>query len=42
MEAQDSVETVGRRLSRDSLIYTKDRLTEAFPGESGRDPHREV
>jgi len=28
--------------SRDSLIYTKDRLTEAFPGESGRDPHREV
>ena len=28
--------------SRDSLIFTKDRLTEAFPGESGRDPHREV
>jgi NADH-quinone oxidoreductase subunit I len=28
--------------TRESLIYTKDRLTERFPGESGRDPHREV
>jgi NADH-quinone oxidoreductase subunit I len=28
--------------TRESLIYTKDRLTEKFPGESGRDPHREV
>jgi NADH-quinone oxidoreductase subunit I len=28
--------------TRESLIYTKDRLTERFPGESGRDPNREV
>ena len=28
--------------TRESLIYTKDRLTEKFPGESGRDQHREV
>jgi NADH-quinone oxidoreductase subunit I len=28
--------------TRDSLIYTKDRLQEKVPGESGRDPHREV
>ena len=27
---------------RGDLIYTKDRLTEKYPGESGRDPHREV
>lgn len=25
-----------------SLIYTKDRLTEKTPGESGRDPNREI
>ena len=28
--------------TRESLIYTKDRLQERYPGESGRDPHREV
>ncbi|HYM90271.1 MAG TPA: NADH-quinone oxidoreductase subunit NuoI [bacterium] len=28
--------------TRASLIYTKDRLTERVPGESGRDPTREV
>ncbi len=28
--------------TRASMIYTKDRLTETSPGESGRDPHREV
>jgi NADH-quinone oxidoreductase subunit I len=28
--------------TRESLIYTKERLTEKSPGESGRDPHREV
>ena len=28
--------------TRESLIYTKDRLTERYPGESGRDPRREV
>lgn len=28
--------------TRASLIYTKDRLTERFPGQSGRDPTREV
>lgn len=28
--------------TRASLIYTKDRLTERSPGESGRDPTREV
>ena len=28
--------------SRDALIYTKDRLQETVPGESGRDPRREV
>jgi len=28
--------------TRASLIYTKDRLTERVPGESGRDPNREV
>ncbi len=28
--------------TRDSLIYTKDGLQEKAPGESGRDPHREV
>jgi len=28
--------------TRESLIYTKDRLQESYPGESGRDPHREV
>lgn len=26
--------------SRESLIYTKDMLTETYPGESGRDPKR--
>jgi NADH-quinone oxidoreductase subunit I len=28
--------------TRGELIYTKDRLQEKYPGESGRDPHREV
>ena len=28
--------------NRRDLIYTKDRLTEQYPGESGRDPNREV
>jgi NADH-quinone oxidoreductase subunit I len=28
--------------SRESLIYTKDMLTEKTPGESGRDPSREI
>ncbi|HKX17405.1 MAG TPA: NADH-quinone oxidoreductase subunit NuoI [bacterium] len=28
--------------NRRDLIYTKDRLTEHYPGESGRDPNREV
>jgi NADH-quinone oxidoreductase subunit I len=28
--------------SRESLIYTKDMLTEKEPGESGRDPGREI
>jgi len=28
--------------TRESLIYTKDRLTEPFPGASGRDPNRVV
>lgn len=28
--------------SRDSLIYTKSKLTEARPGDSGRDPKREI
>jgi len=28
--------------TRESLIYTKDRLQERYPGESGRDPQREV
>lgn len=28
--------------TRESLIYTKDMLTEKFPGESGRDPNREI
>lgn len=28
--------------SRQSLIYTKDMLTEQQPGDSGRDPHREI
>jgi NADH-quinone oxidoreductase subunit I len=28
--------------SRESLIFTKDILTEKFPGESGRDPRREI
>jgi len=28
--------------TRESMIYTKDRLTEKVPGESGRDPNREV
>lgn len=27
---------------RESLIYTKDMLTEAHPGDSGRDPKREI
>lgn len=27
---------------RKTLIYTKDRLTEQYPGESGRDPKREI
>ncbi len=28
--------------SRESLIYTKDMLTEKNPGDSGRDPNREI
>lgn len=28
--------------TRESLIYTKDMLTEKSPGESGRDPNREI
>lgn len=28
--------------TRESLIYTKDRLTEKNPGDSGRDPNREI
>jgi len=28
--------------SRESLIYTKEMLTEKTPGESGRDPKREI
>lgn len=28
--------------TRESLIYTKDMLTEKEPGESGRDPNREI
>lgn len=28
--------------SRESLIYTKDMLTEKKPGDSGRDPDREI
>lgn len=28
--------------SRESLIYTKEMLTEKLPGESGRDPNREI
>lgn len=28
--------------SRDSLIFTKDKLTEKLPGDSGRDPNREI
>jgi NADH-quinone oxidoreductase subunit I len=28
--------------SRESLIYTKDMLTEKNPGDSGRDPKREI
>lgn len=28
--------------SRESLIYTKEMLTEKKPGESGRDPNREI
>jgi NADH-quinone oxidoreductase subunit I len=28
--------------SRESLIYTKDMLTEKKPGDSGRDPRREI
>jgi NADH-quinone oxidoreductase subunit I len=28
--------------TRESLIYTKDMLTEKYPGESGRDPNREI
>ncbi|WP_068470256.1 NADH-quinone oxidoreductase subunit NuoI [Candidatus Protochlamydia phocaeensis] len=27
---------------RESLIFTKDKLTEKKPGDSGRDPHREI
>lgn len=29
-------------LTRESLIYTKDKLTEKEPGDSGRDPKREI
>lgn len=28
--------------TRESLIFTKDKLTEKYPGESGRDPKREI
>lgn len=28
--------------SRESLIFTKEKLTEKYPGESGRDPKREI
>ena len=28
--------------TRESLIYTKDMLTEKNPGDSGRDPNREI
>ena len=28
--------------SRESLIFTKERLTEKTPGDSGRDPKREI
>lgn len=28
--------------SRDSLIFTKEKLTEKNPGDSGRDPNREI
>lgn len=28
--------------TRDSLIFTKETLTEKEPGDSGRDPHREI
>jgi NADH-quinone oxidoreductase subunit I len=28
--------------TRESLIYTKERLTEKTPGDSGRDPNREI
>lgn len=28
--------------SRESLIFTKDKLTEKMPGDSGRDPAREI
>jgi NADH-quinone oxidoreductase subunit I len=28
--------------SRQELIYTKDKLTEKSPGDSGRDPNREI
>lgn len=28
--------------TRESLIFTKDKLTEAKPGDSGRDPKREI
>lgn len=28
--------------TRESLIYTKDQLTEEKPGDSGRDPNREI
>ncbi len=28
--------------NRESLIYTKEMLTEKVPGESGRDPNREI
>jgi NADH-quinone oxidoreductase subunit I len=28
--------------SREALIFTKEKLTEKMPGESGRDPKREI
>lgn len=28
--------------TRDELIFTKEKLTEKNPGDSGRDPHREI
>lgn len=28
--------------NREDLIFTKEKLTEKKPGESGRDPHREI